>query len=213
MIKYVFLDLDGTITDSAPGILNSIEYAIEKMGFPKENRKDLEKYLGPPLTDAFSENYHISEEDAYKMVMFFREYFGTKGIIENDVFDGFENVLKNPDKTFVLATSKPEHFAKRILEHFDLYKYFKFISGSPVTESNVTKLEIIERALKELKITDLNEVIMVGDRKYDADGANDAGIKSIGVLYGYGSEEEIKSSGFTYIVNTVEELNTLIKSL
>lgn len=213
MIKYVFLDLDGTVTDSAPGILNSVEYAIEKMGFPKENRKDLEKYVGPPLVEAFAENYHISVEDATQMVVFYREYFSTKGIFENEVYEGFENLLENSDKLFVLATSKPEHFAVKIMEHFNLNKYFKYISGSPMNEAKYTKTDVIKKALNDLNINDLNEVIMVGDRKYDAEGANELGIKSIGVLYGYGTEEELKSSGFTYIVNTVEELGKLIKTL
>ena len=144
MKKCILFDLDGTLTDSAPGILNSIEYAIGKMGMPKDNRENLRRFLGPPLTEAFSEYYNISHSEAYKMVMFFREYFQDKGILENNVYEGIKELLLKSNKKIALATSKPEHFAIRILKHFDLFCHFDCVCGSPPEEKDCPKSDIIK---------------------------------------------------------------------
>lgn len=213
MIEYVLFDLDGTLTDSAPGILNSIEYALKKKGLPYDSRDSLKRFLGPPLTESFMEYFNLSFEESYDTVMCFREYFQEKGIFENDVYTGIKDLLEATDKKLAVATAKPEHFAKKILEYFDLIKYFDVVCGSPPQEKDCPKSEIIKMALKFLNVTDKSKAIMVGDRKYDATGAHDAGIKAIGVLYGYGSLQELKDADFDYIVNDVKELNNILCEL
>lgn len=214
MIEYVLFDLDGTLTDSAPGILNSIEYAINKMGFEKESRENLSRFLGPPLTEAFSEYFNLNLEDAYKMVECYREYYRDKGIFENNLYDGIKDLLNNiSSKKIGLATSKPEHFAIQILKHFDLFKYFDVVCGSPVKETKCSKGDIIKRALEELNADDKSKVVMVGDRKYDATGSKEAGIKSVGVLYGYGDKKELEDAKFDYICETVKDLKDILRKM
>ena len=213
MIEYVLFDLDGTLTDSAPGILNSIEYALKKKGLKYESRETLKRFLGPPLTESFMDYFHLSFQESYDTVMCFREYFEKRGMFENEVYKGIRELLESTDKKFALATAKPEHFAKRILEHFDLIKYFDVICGSPPEEKDCPKSEIIERALHELGVTDKTKAVMVGDRKYDSIGAHSAGIKSIGVLYGYGSLNELKEAEFDYIAETIGDLKNILHSI
>ncbi|MBO5454855.1 MAG: HAD-IA family hydrolase [Clostridia bacterium] len=213
MIEYVLFDLDGTLTDSAPGILNSIEYALNKKNLKYSSREELRRFLGPPLTESFMEYFNLSFEESYDTVMCFREYFSEKGIFENEVYDGIKDLLENTEKKFALATAKPEHFAKRILEHFDLIKHFDVVCGSPPEEKDCPKSEIIERALKELGVCDKTKAVMVGDRKYDAKGAHDAGLKAVGVLYGYGSKQELKEAKFDFIAKDVNELKHILNSI
>lgn len=213
MIEYVLFDLDGTLTDSAPGILNSIEYALNKKGLYYDSRETLKRFLGPPLTESFMDYFGLSFEQSYDTVMCFREYFQEKGMFENNVYSGIKELLENTDKKLAVATAKPEHFAKKILEYFDLIKYFDVVCGSPPEEKDCPKSEIIERALKELKVSDKSKAIMIGDRKYDAKGAHDAGIKAIGVLYGYGNLNELEDAGFDYIVDDVEQLTKMLGNI
>ena len=216
MKKYILFDLDGTITDPKEGITKSVEYALNKFGITVDNLNELCKFIGPPLKDSFIEYYNFNDDEAEKAIKYYREYFSDRGIYENQVYKGFEDILislKENNKVLIVATSKPTIFAQKILEHFNLRKYFSFVSGSNLDGTRVKKSEVIQYALERNNIKDLSEVIMIGDRKHDVYGAKEIGIESIGVLYGYGDYEELYDNGANYIVNNVEELRKLIMEI
>ena len=215
MKKYdvVLFDLDGTLTDPGIGITNSVMHALKKYGIEVADRAELYKFIGPPLIDSFEKYYGFSHEEAVKSVDYYREYYRDKGIYENSVYDGIDSLLaelhKN-GKKIILATSKPELFAKQILRHFNLEKYFLFAAGSTMDETRTNKAEVIEYALSECGITEKASAVMIGDREHDIIGANKNGIDSIGVLFGYGSREELENAGATYIAETVESIINFI---
>lgn len=216
MMKYefYFFDLDGTITDSARGITNSVMYALKKYGIKEENREKLYAFIGPPLTDSFQKYYGFSKEQSWKAVEYYREYYKDQGIFECEVYEGMKSTLstiqKNGKKA-VIATSKPEIYAKRIIEHFQLDSYFDGVYGMELNGGRGTKSEVIQYALRECNIKDLNQVLMIGDRSHDMIGAKENGIQSLGVLYGFGSEKELKEAGADSIVHTTKELNEWIE--
>ena len=216
MKKYILFDLDGTITDPKEGITKSVAYALSKFGIKVDSLNELCKFIGPPLKDSFIEYYNFNDDEAEKAINYYREYFSDRGIYENQVYKGFEDILislKENNKVLIVATSKPTIFAQKILEHFNLRKYFSFVSGSNLDGTRVKKSEVIQYALERNNIKDLSEVIMIGDRKHDVYGAKEIGIESIGVLYGYGDYEELYDNGANYIVNNVEELRKLIMEI
>lgn len=203
--KYnVFLfDLDGTITDSAPGIMNSIRYALDKMGEPIPEEAVLRKFIGPPLWQSFEEFCGLSKEKAEYAVKCYREYYKDNGIFENSLYPGVEEFIKSvkaSGKEVYLATSKPTIFANRILEYFDILKYFDGVVGSNLDGTMTDKAEIIDAVLKMTSEKDLSRIIMFGDRNYDVIGAHKNGIACVGVLFGFGSREELSEAGAEYIV-------------
>ena len=207
--KYLLFDLDGTLTDPAEGITNSVIHALKKWGIEVEDRSELYCFIGPPLSASFKKYYGFSEEKSLKCVEYYREYFRDKGIFENNVYDGIPellNRLQKDGKILILATSKPEVFAKRILDHFDLAKYFDFVVGASMDESRNKKADVIRYALDVAKIENKGQVLMIGDRDQDMMGAQVNGLDSLGVLYGYGDFEELSASGAKYIAETVEEI-------
>lgn len=211
MKKYdvILFDLDGTLTDPGEGITNSVAHALKKYGITVDDRKELYKFIGPPLHESFEKYYGFSKEEALKSVEYYREYYKEKGIYENMLYDGIENLLiklSGNSKKIILATSKPEVFAKEILSHFAVDKYFYYTAGANLDGSRTNKAEVIEYALKEGGVTDKSAVVMIGDREHDIIGANKNGLDSIGVLFGYGSREELENAGATYIAETVEEI-------
>lgn len=213
MYQTILFDLDGTLTDPGEGITNSVAYALEKFDIKNEDRTSLYKFIGPPLKDSFMEFYGFSEEDALKAIAYYRERFREKGMFENMVYDGIVELLsklKHAGKKLIVATSKPEEFTLTILKHFDLLQYFDFVAGATMDGSRSEKEEIIHYALEHCQIENLDETVMVGDRKFDILGAKTNGIDSIGVLFGYGSLEELEIAGATYIADSPEELGKLI---
>lgn len=209
----VLFDLDGTLTDPAIGITNSVMHSLTKYGIDVADRTELYKFIGPPLHESFEKYYGFSNEEALRAVEYYREYYKVKGIFENSVYDGIEDLLKkltDNGQKVILATSKPEVFAKEILEHFGLSKYFAYAAGANLDGSRTNKAEVIEYALKEGGVTDKSAVVMIGDREHDIIGANKNGIDSIGVLFGYGSREELENAGASYIAETVEDIAKLI---
>lgn len=209
MYKYLLFDLDGTLTDPSIGITNSVAYALSKFGIEVEDKRTLYKFIGPPLVDAFSEYYGFSKEDSEKATAFYRETFSVKGLFENRVYDGVVDMLealKAKGKKLIIATSKPEAFTLKILKHFDLFKYFDFVAAATFDSSRNSKDKVIAYALECLDIKDRSDVVMIGDRYHDIDGANLNGIDSVGVLWGFGSKEELTMSGATYIAESIENL-------
>lgn len=215
MYNTILFDLDGTLTDPGIGITNSVAYALAKWNIKVEDRRELYKFIGPPLLDSFAEYYGFSEEECQQAVVYYREYFRSNGIYENEVYPGVVEMLtelKNAGKKVVLATSKPEEFALIILKHFDLFKYFDFVAGATMDESRSKKADVIAYALESCGIgsADLKDVIMVGDRKHDVLGAKENNLDCIGVLFGYGDREELESAGAKYIAETVADILTFL---
>lgn len=207
--KYVLFDLDGTLTDSQDGILNSIEYMLNFYGIRAESRDALRPWLGPPLKESLMKYYGFSEEKALEGVGKYREYFDRKGIFENRVYPGVVPLLEAltaGGHRLYLATSKPEIASRRIMEHFDLAGYFTYIGGASQDDSRVRKADVIRYVLDTCNITDLSQVIMVGDREHDVYGAQKNRLETIGVLYGYGSKEELARAGAPYLAETPEEI-------
>lgn len=211
--KYILFDLDGTLTDPAEGITNSVQYALAKFGITVKNKSELNKFIGPPLKASFEKYYGFTEEQAVCAIEYLREYYKDKGIFENYVYEGLEVLLKqlkDNGKILIVATSKPTVFATQILEHFDLAKYFDFIAGSELDGTRVKKDEVIAFALGECGVTDFSQAVMVGDRKYDILGAKHTGICSVGVLYGYGDLPELQTAGADYIAEDISALTKLL---
>lgn len=215
--EYIFFDLDGTLTDSQEGILTSLKKGLESVGISKTD-DELRVFIGPPLYEIYRKGFHLSNEDTEKAIREFRNYYSTKGLFENRLYDGIKDVLeraKSAGKRLVVATSKPEDFAIRILEHFEVAEYFDFICGSSMDESRTDKAEVIRYALKRCGFSVSGtaysrEVLMVGDRYTDVKGAADFGIKTCYVLFGYGNKEEAEKSGAEYVVGTVKELGDFL---
>lgn len=213
MYRTILFDLDGTLTDPGLGITNSFAYALEKLGLEVPDRKELYTIIGPPLKDCFIDRYGFSDEAAENAVKIFREYFSTKGLFENEVYEGIPEMLqklRDEGKKVILATSKPEPFTFRILERFDLMKYFDFVAGATMDSTRVKKADVIAYALESCGITGLSEAVMIGDREHDIIGAKAHGMDSIGVLYGYGSREEHEKAGATRIAASVSELSAML---
>ena len=203
----ILFDLDGTLTDSAEGIVNSVVYALDRKGVPYASKQELRRFVGPPLHDSFRDYCGFSEDEAKETVRIFREYFTEKGIYENSVYEGVPEMLDSLCRSgfrLAVATSKPELFAEQILARFDLAKYFSVIAGASM--DGTTKPVVIRCALQRLGVKVLTRVLMVGDREHDVLGAREVGISSLGVLYGYGSEEELRTAGADHIVKTPSEI-------
>lgn len=207
--EYIFFDLDGTLTDPALGITNSLMYALDKFNIHVQNREELYKFIGPPLVDMMMQEYGFSKEKAQEGLANYRVYFRDKGIFENTVYDGIPEMLASLQAQgykLALATSKPEEFAKRILDHFELSKYFCFVGGSDMGEKRATKDAVIAYVLESLHVAAPQQCIMVGDREHDVLGAQKCGMDCVGVLFGYGSREELASAGAAYLAENVAEL-------
>ena len=215
MFTHIFFDLDGTLTDPAQGITNSFIHALKYFGREIPSYEELCKLIGPPLPYSFETILGFPKEKVMEAVAKYREYFATKGLYENSVYPGIPELLqtlKEKGKHLVVATSKPEEYSIKIIEHFGLSKYFDFVCGSLMDESRSKKAEVIAYALERcgLSESDKNRVLMVGDRFHDIEGAKQNGLKSCGVLFGYGSRSELEDAGADYIV---EDVNELLKQL
>lgn len=205
----ILFDLDGTLTDPGLGITNSAAYALHKFQIEVPDRTSLYKFIGPPLIESFEKYYGFSAEEAQTALHYFREYFSVTGILENEVYPGIKELLQalqSAGKSILLATSKPEEYARRILAHFDLDSYFTYIAGATMDEKRVKKAEVIQYALDFCNITDTSRAVMIGDREHDILGAKAHGLDSIGVLFGYGNREELEAAGATLLAETVADL-------
>ena len=212
MWKTILFDLDGTLTDSAPGITNSVAYALAYFGIHEEP-KNLLKFVGPPLNESMAEFYGFSPEQTAEAITVFREYFVEKGWCENAPYPGVGELLrdlKNAGLRLMVATSKPEVQAVRILKHFGLAEYFEQICGAPQgNEDGARKSSVIRRALSYVS-DDTASVVMVGDRRHDVEGAHEAGLPCVGVLFGYGGREELESAGAEFIAEDMAALKRLL---
>ena len=198
--EHYLFDLDGTLTDPGMGIKNSIRYALEKFSLPIPEEAILDTFIGPPLLDSFALHCGVSREDAQTLLRLYREYFSDRGLFENTVYDGIPetlSALQQRGAKLYLATSKPEPYALRILEHFDLLPYFTFVGGSTMDETRVEKADVIGYVLENTEI-DTARAVMVGDRKYDVAGGRAWKMDTVGVLFGYGNRDELADA--TYLI-------------
>lgn len=214
MKQYLLFDLDGTLTDPMVGITSSVQYALEKFGIHVRYLKELIPFIGPPLAESFQKFYGFSKEDAEKAIQYYREYYAPKGIFENEVYEGIPEMLAHLTEagfTLLVATSKPTVFARKVLKHFGMEDYFSFVGGSELDGSRTKKAEVISYILKTCGI-EAKEAIMIGDRRHDIEGGKDCGLESVGVLYGYGTEQELTEAGADHIIRTVAELEDYLRN-
>lgn len=216
MKNYLLFDLDGTLTDPKVGICTCVQYALASFGIEEPDLDKLEPFIGPPLKESFMQFYNMSEEQAQEAVEKYRERFRDTGIFENSLYDGIPQLLRTLNSRgmfLAVASSKPTVFVERILEHFEIRKYFKAVVGSELDGTRTEKSEVVEEALKQLfgnAPVEKNKVYMIGDRRFDIEGAKAQGIDSVGVTYGYGGMEELREAKADYIVRSVEELQRFL---
>jgi phosphoglycolate phosphatase len=209
--SHIFFDLDGTLTDSAPGITNAIIYARKKWGLPVGTNADYYKFIGPPMPESYEQFWGFSHEDAVRFLADYREYFSEKGLFENSVYPGILDLLqdlKAAGRRLYIATTKPTGFSQRIAEKFGFSQYFDIISGAGLTKDN-TKYDVIRNARDACGV-DMTDAVMVGDKFHDVEGAHAHHIPCIGVAYGFGGREELTQAGADFIVDTVDELRALL---
>ena len=206
--KNIFFDLDGTVTDSGPGIVKSVQYALRCYGIDEPDLDKLNSFVGPPLYKSFMDYLDCSEEEAKEAVECYREYYAENGLYDNKLYDGIESLLYNlKEKGYkiILASSKPRIYVKRILSYFRIMRYFDYVEGSELDSQRTDKGELLAYVFKKWDLRP-EESVMIGDRKYDIEGAKANGMDSIAVGYGYGSVDELSAAGPTLFFPTIEEL-------
>lgn len=205
MNRYLFFDLDGTVCNTAEGILNSVTYAMDKLGLPRQPREQMLHYIGPPLIRTFAEDYHLSDADAQRAVDAYREFYSVQGIFECRLYDGILELLdRMADSGYglVLATCKPAVSARRVLEHFGILERFRFVSGPELDGTRNEKHEVIAYAREMLGLSAADRILMVGDRRDDVRGAHREGLPCAGVLWGFGTREELTAAGADALFST-----------
>ena len=207
----LLFDLDGTLTDPFIGITKCISYALNMLGRKLPPRESLRWCIGPPLRNSFTKLLATDDDTlAEKAVAFYRERFSTVGLFENEVYNGIPEVLEALQKnghTLYVATSKPAVYAERIIDHFGLRRYFKCIFGSELDGTRSDKASLITHILQTELIAS-SETSMIGDRKHDIIGAKENGMRGFGVLWGYGTKDELENSGAHAFFKTPRELVT-----
>lgn len=212
-VRYCFFDLDGTLTDSAPGILSGLRYALRRAGARERSDAELMPFIGPPIVDTFASFSEIPPEKTLEYVSIYRSYYAEHGLELTQVYDGIPallEVLKASGMKIVLATSKPDMLSERLLRIRGLLPYFDFLAAATPDHVREKKEDVIRYALDSLGIVDVSEVLMVGDRKFDVLGASAFGIPCVGVLWGYGSREELLAAGARAVISSPSELLPLL---
>ena len=215
--KVIAFDLDGTLTNPEQGLVASYIYALKKAGIDYGEKSKLKRYIGPPLIESWEADYGLTREQATEILATFREFFGVYGWWDNEVYAGIPELLaklKAAGKTVVLSTSKPDVYSSRILSHFGIDGYFNFSEGATADHTRERKCDVLRYALDAVGVgtdpDELAECVLVGDTKFDAEGARQVGIDCIGVLYGFGSEADLLSEGATYIAPTVKDVEDIL---
>ena len=210
MITYLLFDLDGTLTNPQEGITKCVQHALRAFGIEEPDLEKLIPFIGPPLIQSFMEFYNMSEEDARKAVAVYRERFSTVGLFENFPYPGIADMLaelKAQGKILAVASSKPTIYVRRILEKFELAPYFDIIEGSNLDGTRVDKKEVIAEVLSQLDNPSADDLLMIGDRKFDVIGAREMGFGCVGVRFGFAAPDELEQSGAIYIADTVRDLH------
>lgn len=211
--RYLLFDLDGTLTDPMLGITRSVQYALRRFGIEVDDLHTLCRFIGPPLKESFRDFYGMDDGQAAQAVAYTREYFAPRGIFENSLYEGIPELLtelQGAGGVLAMATSKPEPFARQIAEHFHLADRFTLIGGATMDGTRTAKRDVVRYVLDALGVEEPSAAVMIGDRRYDIEGAAAEGIASIGVLWGYGSRGELTGAGAGQIAGTIPELRALL---
>lgn len=214
MPALVLFDVDGTLTDSASGILEALSHALNQLGLAQPDATTMRSFLGPPLAVTFAEYYGLDEESTERGIAHYRERYASTSLTGNAVFPGIPELLTELTAngvTLATATSKPTPTAQRILDHFKLTKHFSFIGGATMTSERILKADVIAHTIENLPPHDT--VVMVGDRHHDITAALAHGIEPIGVTWGYGDTAELKGAGATHIVDDAAALANALTTL
>ena len=215
MIKTVFFDLDGTLTDSCPGIFTGVSHALAAFGIHIPPDKVTREVIGPPLFECFHRIYGLGEEEARRAVSLYREYYGREGLFVNNVYEGIYpmlDALKGAGYTLMMATGKPHEYARRIAAHFGFECTLTSIYGAEFDGTRGDKAELLRYAMDREGLSPA-ECVMVGDRRYDIKGALDTGILPIGVLWGYGEREELSLAGCTHFAATPADVVDIVRKV
>ncbi|MCI8923390.1 MAG: HAD hydrolase-like protein [Lachnospiraceae bacterium] len=219
MFQYCLFDLDGTLTDPKEGITRSVQHALKYFGIEEPDLDRLEPFIGPPLKDSFMEFYGLSEEQALKAVEVYRERFAPVGVLENEIIPGTGQMLAHAREKGIhlaVASSKPLVFVRQILRHFQIEEYFEVVVGSELDGTRGSKEEVVEEALRQLGILEMDPAdkkslcAMIGDRKFDIQGAIAHGLTGIGVSFGYAGEGELSAAGADMVADTMEQLERIL---
>lgn len=205
-----FFDLDGTLTDSQEGILKCVRYALESKGITENDYEKLKRFIGPPLTNAFMEIYGVDEKTANELLNKYRERFSAVGMFENKLYDGIYDMLerlKSEGHTMAVVTGKPQVYSEKIAKHFDIAKFFDAIVGPDLSNTEEGKVSLVKRALE---LTGGKNAVMIGDRKFDIEGAKMNKIPSVAALYGFGTKAELEAAKADYFAETVHDLQNLL---
>lgn len=212
--KIILFDLDGTLTDSGPGIMNCVKYSLERTGRQPVTEEVLRSFIGPPLVNQFMDAIGMTRQEAVDSVKIFRERYSVTGIYENSLYPGIKELLSrlsDNDYKLGIASAKPMKFVERVAEYFDIRKYFDVIKGALSDNENPNKTDVLGRAIGEARYDDKKELVyLVGDRRYDAAGAQLSGIGFYGAAWGYAAKGELESAGARYIASNPDELYEMI---
>ena len=210
---HLFFDLDGTLTNPRRGIVSCFQYALEVMQRPAWNEDALEQFIGPPLPESFGKILETADQALIdEGVRLYRQRFAKEGLFENDVYPDIPETLaalQDDGFDLLVVTSKPQVFADQIVQHFELDQYFRRVYGSELSGERATKSDLIRYVLKQEQIS-AKHAVMIGDRSHDILGARANGLRSIGVVWGFGSQAELRDAGEDEIVASVEELRDCI---
>lgn len=209
----ILFDFDGTISDSAPGIIDCFRRALTEMGREIPHESVLRSFVGPPLADTFEHRFGFRGEELSRVVSFFRDIYKVYGVPNNEMYPGVGEMLDSlraAGKTLAVATSKPEVYAAEICRGYGIDRKFDLIAGSVMDLVRNKKSEVIEYVMEKLAVTDRSRVLMVGDRMYDVEGALQCGMDCMGVTYGYGSRRELEEAGAKYLAASPREVTRLI---
>ena len=209
----ILFDFDGTVSDSAEGIMECYRRTFVQMGMPVPEDRVLRSFVGPPQTVTFGEVYGFKGAELERIIELFRKEYKTYGVFHSTIYPGIRQMLealKAGGKTLAVATSKPEVYARRICDEYGITELLDFVGGSIMDLARNKKAEVIEYVLESLSVTDRSRVLMVGDRLYDAEGAAQCGIDCLGVTWGYGDEAELTKAGVKYLAATPEEVRKLL---
>ena len=210
MYQYLLFDLDGTLTNPKEGITRSVQHALRHFGIEVADPDTLTPYIGPPLIPSFIEFHGLTQEQTLEALQVYRQRFSTVGLFENEVLDGVPEMLralKQNGRFVAVASSKPEPYVIRILEHFDLLQYFDEVVGASMDEKRSAKKDIIEEALRRMgKAPGDRDILMIGDRMHDVEGAQLCGLDSLGIYTGFAPEGELEDAGATYVFHTIRDM-------
>lgn len=209
MSVLILFDLDGTLTDSGPGIVAGLRYALDAMGVEHPDDPTMRTFLGPPLMVTFREHFGMDDGQIEQGIALYREHYNDTGLFNNIVFDGIPELLsalQSDGYTLATATSKPTETATRILEHFELAKHFTFIGGATMDSTRSLKADVIAHALESVNAGEFSQIHMVGDRGHDVVGAREHGIETIGVTWGYGTPAELTDAGARVLVESPADI-------